>query len=250
MRRYARPTWERIEMSADLRLQDIRVGYDDADVLSGVSLDVRAGEITCILGANGAGKTTLIRAILSLTPPRSGRVFHDGEEITGWPTHRIIRRGIACIPEGRRVFPRMTVRENLLIGAYADSVADPQALLGGVFETFPRLKERLGQLAGTMSGGEQAMLSIGRGLMASPKLLIIDEPSLGLSPLFVKENFGVIRRINESGVTILLVEQNVKQTLAIAQRGYVLSQGRVVAAGDAAALRENADVRAAYFGKN
>lgn len=250
MRWYARPTWERIELSADLRLQDIRVGYDDADVLSGVSLDVRAGEITCILGANGAGKTTLIRAILSLTPPRSGRVFHDGEEITGWPTHRIIRRGIACIPEGRRVFPRMTVRENLLIGAYADSVADPQALLGGVFETFPRLKERLGQLAGTMSGGEQAMLSIGRGLMASPKLLIIDEPSLGLAPLFVKENFGVIRRINESGVTILLVEQNVKQTLAIAQRGYVLSQGRVVAAGDAAALRGNADVRAAYFGKN
>jgi len=237
-------------MSADLRLEDIRVGYDDADVLSGVSLEVRAGEITCILGANGAGKTTLIRAILSLTPPRSGRVFHDGEEITGWPTHRIIRRGIACIPEGRRVFPRMTVRENLLIGAYADSVADPQALLGGVFETFPRLKERFGQLAGTMSGGEQAMLSIGRGLMASPKLLIIDEPSLGLSPLFVKENFGVIRRINESGVTILLVEQNVKQTLAIAQRGYVLSQGRVVAAGDAAALRGNADVRAAYFGKN
>src|SRR5579859_2160925 len=143
MRRYARLTWERIEMSADLRLEDIRVGYDDADVLSGVSLDVRAGEITCILGANGAGKTTLIRAILSLTPPRSGRVFHDGEEITGWPTHRIIRRGIACIPEGRRVFPRMTVRENLLIGAYADLVADPQALLGGVFETFPRLKERL-----------------------------------------------------------------------------------------------------------
>ena len=237
-------------MSVDLHLEDIRVGYDDADVLSGVSLEVRAGEITCILGANGAGKSTLIRAILSLTPPRSGRVLHEGQEITGWPTHRIIRRGIACIPEGRRVFPRMTVRENLLIGAYADSVADPQALLGGVFETFPRLKERLGQLAGTMSGGEQAMLSIGRGLMASPKLLIIDEPSLGLSPLFVKENFSVIRRINESGVTILLVEQNVKQTLAIAQRGYVLSQGKVVAAGDAAALRENADVRAAYFGKN
>ena len=237
-------------MSVDLRLEDIRVGYDNADVLSGVSLEVRAGDITCILGANGAGKTTLIRAILSLTPPRSGRVLHEGQEITAWPTHRIIRRGIACIPEGRRVFPRMTVRENLLIGAYADSVADPQALLCGVFETFPRLKERLGQLAGTMSGGEQAMLSIGRGLMASPKLLIIDEPSLGLSPLFVKENFSVIRRINESGVTILLVEQNVKQTLAIAQRGYVLSQGKVVAAGDAAALRENADVRAAYFGKN
>jgi branched-chain amino acid transport system ATP-binding protein len=211
---------------------------------------VRPGEITCILGANGAGKSTLIRAILSLTPPRSGRVVHDGVEITGWATHRIVSRGIACIPEGRKVFPKMTVRENLLIGAYADVSADTPVRLAGVFHTFPRLKERLGQLAGTMSGGEQAMLSIGRGLMAAPKLLIIDEPSLGLSPLFVKENFGVIRRINETGVTILLVEQNVKQTLAIAHRGYVLSQGKVVAAGDAAALRENAEVRAAYFGKN
>jgi branched-chain amino acid transport system ATP-binding protein len=144
----------------------------------------------------------------------------------------------------------MTVRENLLIGAYADRNAVTETRLAGVFDTFPRLKERLDQLAGTMSGGEQAMLSIGRGLMAAPKLLIIDEPSLGLSPLFVKENFSVIRRINESGVTILLVEQNVKQTLAIAHQGYVLSQGKVVAAGDAAALRENAEVRAAYFGKN
>ena len=144
----------------------------------------------------------------------------------------------------------MTVRENLLIGAYADDTADAKTRLAGVFDTFPQLKKRLGQLAGTMSGGEQAMLSIGRGLMAAPKLLIIDEPSLGLSPLFVKENFGVIRRINETGVTILLVEQNVKQTLAIAHHGYVLSQGKVVAAGDAAALRENSEVRAAYFGKN
>lgn len=237
-------------MEAALRLSDIRVGYDEADVLAGVSLEARAGEITCILGANGAGKTTLIRAILSLTPPRSGRVLYAGEDITGWPTHRIIGLGIACIPEGRRVFPRMTVRENLLLGAYADDQAQPQARLDVVFETFPRLKERLGQLAGTMSGGEQAMLSIGRGLMASPRLLIIDEPSLGLSPLLVKENFGVIRRINETGVTILLVEQNVKQTLAIAQHGYVLSQGRVIAAGDARALRENAEVRAAYFGRH
>lgn len=237
-------------MEAALRLSDIRVGYDEADVLAGVSLEARAGEITCILGANGAGKTTLIRAILSLTPPRSGRVLYAGQDITGWPTHRIIGLGIACIPEGRRVFPRMTVRENLLLGAYADDQAQPQARLDAVFETFPRLKERLGQLAGTMSGGEQAMLSIGRGLMASPRLLIIDEPSLGLSPLLVKENFGVIRRINETGVTILLVEQNVKQTLAIAQHGYVLSQGRVIAAGDARALRENAEVRAAYFGRH
>ena len=237
-------------MVGGLILEDLRVGYDEADVLSGVSLTVRPGEITCILGANGAGKSTLIRAILSLTPPRGGRVIHDGVEVTGWPTHRIVNRGIACIPEGRKVFPRMTVRENLLIGAYADATADTTTRLAGVFDTFPRLKERLRQLAGTMSGGEQAMLSIGRGLMAAPKLLIIDEPSLGLSPLFVKENFGIIRRINETGVTILLVEQNLKQTLAIAHHGYVLSQGKVVAAGDAAALRENAKVRAAYFGRN
>lgn len=237
-------------MSSGLILEKLRVGYDEADVLTGVSLAVRPGEITCILGVNGAGKSTLIRAILSLTPPRSGRILHDGVEITGLPTHRIVSRGIACIPEGRKVFAKMTVRENLLIGAYADRNAVTETRLAGVFDTFPRLKERLDQLAGTMSGGEQAMLSIGRGLMAAPKLLIIDEPSLGLSPLFVKENFSVIRRINESGVTILLVEQNVKQTLAIAHHGYVLSQGKVVAAGDAAALRENAEVRAAYFGKN
>lgn len=237
-------------MAGGLILEDLRVGYDEADVLSGVSLSVRPGEITCILGANGSGKSTLIRAILSLTPPRSGRIVHDGVEVTGWPTHLIVNRGIACIPEGRKVFPKMTVRENLLIGAYADATADTTARLAGVFDTFPRLKERLHQLAGTMSGGEQAMLSIGRGLMAAPKLLIIDEPSLGLSPLFVKENFAIIRRINETGVTILLVEQNVKQTLAIAHHGYVLSQGRVVAAGKAAALRENAEVRAAYFGRN
>jgi len=237
-------------MAGGLILENLRVGYDEADVLSGVSLTVRPGEITCILGANGAGKSTLIRAILSLTPPRSGRVVHDGVDVTGWPTHRIVSRGIACIPEGRKVFAKMTVRENLLIGAYADASADTAARFASVFHTFPRLKERLGQLAGTMSGGEQAMLSIGRGLMAVPKLLIIDEPSLGLSPLFVKENFGVIRRINETGVTILLVEQNVKQTLAIAHHGYVLSQGKVVAEGDAAALREDAEVRAAYFGKN
>lgn len=237
-------------MSSGLILEELCVGYDEADVLTGVSLAVRPGEITCILGVNGAGKSTLIRAILSLTPPRSGRVLHDGQDITGLPTHRIVSRGIACIPEGRKVFAKMTVRENLLIGAYANIGAKADTRLAGVFDTFPRLKERLDQLAGTMSGGEQAMLSIGRGLMAAPKLLIIDEPSLGLSPLFVKENFSVIRRINESGVTILLVEQNVKQTLAIAHHGYVLSQGKVVASGDAARLRENAEVRAAYFGRN
>jgi branched-chain amino acid transport system ATP-binding protein len=235
-------------MPGGVTIEELRVGYDQADVLSGVSLVARPGEITCILGVNGAGKTTLIRAILSLTPPRSGRVLHDGDDITSWPTHRIMARGIACIPEGRKVFAKMTVHENLIIGAYGSPGPDLPTRLAKVFDTFPRLQERLGQLAGTMSGGEQAMLSIGRGLMAAPKFLIIDEPSLGLSPLFVKENFGVIQRINDSGVTILLVEQNVKQTLAIAHYGYVLSQGKVVAAGGAEVLRENPEVRAAYFG--
>ena len=237
-------------MTATLALEGVYTAYDKADVLHGVSLLVEPGKITCILGANGAGKTTLIRSILSLTPPRSGLILHDGSDITGLPTHQIVRRGIACIPEGRRVFPRMTVRDNLRMGAYRE--ADSSTLdqrMAGVFEVFPRLRERLDQLGGTMSGGEQAMLSIGRGLMAAPSLLIVDEPSLGLSPLFVKENFNVIRRVNETGVTVLLVEQNVRQTLAIAHSGYVLSQGRVVAAGAAADLRENPQVRAAYFGR-
>ena len=163
---------------------------------------------------------------------------------------RCIGRGIACIPEGRKVFPKITVRENLLMGVCRDAAgAKAEARLAGVYEVFPRLKEHVRQLAGTMTGGEQAMLSIGRGLMAAPKLLIVDEPSLGLSPLYVKSNFNVIRAINEQSVTVLLVEQNVKQTLAIAHRGYVLSQGKVVAAGDANQHRENLEVREAYFGR-
>ncbi len=237
-------------MTASLTLEDVYTAYDKADVLHGVSLRVEPGRITCILGANGAGKTTLIRSILSLTPPRSGRILHDGADITGLPTHQIVRRGIACIPEGRRVFPRMTVRDNLRMGAYREAGSSTlEQRMAGVFDIFPRLRERIGQLAGTMSGGEQAMLSIGRGLMAAPSLLIVDEPSLGLSPLFVKENFNVIRRVSETGVTVLLVEQNVRQTLEIAHSGYVLSQGRVAAAGAAADLRENPEVRAAYFGR-
>jgi len=237
-------------MPPGLVLEAIYTAYDRADVLSGVSLEVEPGKITCILGSNGAGKSTLIRSILSLTAPRSGRILYDGADITALPTHQIVRRGIACIPEGRKVIPKMTVRDNLLVGGYQESERRVlEARLKDVFQVFPQLRDRTGQLAGTMSGGEQAMLSIGRGLMAAPKLLIIDEPSLGLSPLYVKANFSVIRAINEQGVTVLLVEQNVKQTLAIAHRGYVLSQGRVVAAGDANQLRENPEVREAYFGR-
>ena len=218
-------------------------------MLHDVTIDVMPGEITCILGANGAGKTTLIRAILGLTPPRAGEIWWDGRNLAGEKTHRIIGSGIACIPEGRKVFPRMTVAENLALGAFLESDAGRiRNRLERVYGIFPRLKERAAQLTGTMSGGEQAMVSIGRGLMAEPRLLVIDEPSLGLSPLYVKENFQVIKQINALGITVLLVEQNARQTLAISHHGYVLSQGRVVAQGTAQALAENDQVRSAYFG--
>ena len=232
-----------------LRIENIYAGYDRADVLLDVSLAVEAGSITCMHGSNGSGKTTLIRAILGLTPPRSGRIVFDGADLAGRPTHEIVRRGIACIPEGRRVFPKLTAAENLRLGAYGeDDAAKIAERLARVYAIFPRLGERARQLAGTLSGGEQAMLSIGRGLMSEPRLLLVDEPSLGLAPLLVKENFAVIRRVHGMGITVLLVEQNVRQTLAIAHSGYVLSQGKVVASGTAAELAANAEVHQAYFG--
>lgn len=235
-------------MSGRLAVENVFAGYDRADVLNDVSLVAEPGRITCILGSNGSGKTTLIRAILGLTPPRAGRILFDGEDLSGKETHRIIRAGIACIPEGRKVFPKLTVEENLRLGAYQADNEVARERMARVYDIFPRLAERAAQFAGTMSGGEQAMVSIGRGLMAEPKLLLIDEPSLGLSPLFVKENFNVIRRIGELGITVLLVEQNVRQTLAISHYGYVLMQGRVVASGTAAELTQNEEVRQAYFG--
>jgi branched-chain amino acid transport system ATP-binding protein len=236
-------------MTGRLIVQDIYTAYDRADVLSGLSIEVVPGTITCILGSNGAGKSTLIRSILRLTPPRAGSIAFDGITLDTMQTHDIIGLGIACIPEGRRIFAKMTVEENLRVGAYlVSSERAIQMRLAKVYETFPRLKERAKQLAGTMSGGEQAMVSIGRGLMTEPKLLVIDEPSLGLSPLFVQENFNVIRRINETGVTVLLVEQNVNQTLAIAHYGYVLSQGKIVVHGTPAVLSADAEVQRAYFG--
>ncbi|PKR48722.1 ABC transporter ATP-binding protein [Thalassospira povalilytica] len=232
-----------------LEVKDIYAAYDSADVLEGVSLKVPAGKITCLLGSNGAGKSTIIRAILGLTPPRSGDIQIDGQSLIGLPTHKIISAGIACIPEGRKVFPKMTVVDNLRLGGYQENTeAVLRDRMDQVFGIFPRLKERRNQLAGTMSGGEQAMVSIGRGLMAAPKVLLIDEPSLGLSPLFVKENFNIIKRINDQGITVFLVEQNVHQTLAIAHYGYVMSQGRVVAEGTAQELSENKEVHEAYFG--
>src|SRR6266702_4387896 len=219
-------------MMPALAIENVYTAYDKADVLEGVSLSAAAGRITCLLGANGSGKTTLIRSILGLTPPRAGRILFDGRDITRLPTHKVIAAGIACIPEGRKVFPKLTVEENLRVGAYQESSDEiTQSRMADIFRIFPCLAERRKQLAGTMSGGDQAMVSIGRGLMCAPKLLLIDEPSLGLSPRLVKENFNIIRQINERGITVLLVEQNVHQTLAISHYGYVLSKGRVVAAG-------------------
>lgn len=236
-------------MTEGLKIENVYTAYDKADVLEGVSLAVRPGKITCLLGSNGVGKTTLIRSILGLTVPREGRITFNGQDITGLSTHKVIAKGISCIPEGRKVFPKLTVEENLRLGAYqVKAEATIRERIEEAYEIFPRLKERHVQLAGTMSGGEQAMLSIGRGLMSSPQLLLVDEPSLGLSPLFVKENFSIIQRINERGVTIFLVEQNMRQTLAISDYGYVLSKGGVVAEGDAKALSENDEVQQAYFG--
>jgi branched-chain amino acid transport system ATP-binding protein len=236
-------------MAGILEIADVYTAYDKADVLQGVSLEVEAGSISCMLGSNGSGKTTLVRSILGLTPPRAGRIVFDGVDITRLPTHKIVAAGIACIPEGRKVFPKLTVEENLRVGAYQERSENAvMARLAEILQVFPRLAERRTQLAGTMSGGEQAMISIGRGLMCAPKLLLIDEPSLGLSPRLVRENFNIIRSINERGITVLLVEQNVHQTLAISHYGYVLSKGRVVARGAPAELSTRQEVRDAYFG--
>src|SRR4029079_2790745 len=219
-------------MSGTLEIEDVFTAYDKADVLQGVSLKVEPGRITCLLGSNGSGKTTLVRSILGLTPARAGRIVFDGADITRLPTHRIIAAGIACIPEGRKVFPKLTVEENLRVGAYQEtSEKVTQARMADIFRIYPRLAERRTQLAGTMSGGAQTMVAIGRGLMRAPQLLLVDEPSLGLSPRLVKENFDIIRGIHERGITVFLVEQNVRQTLTISHHGYVLSKGRVIASG-------------------
>ncbi|MBD3306397.1 ATP-binding cassette domain-containing protein [candidate division KSB3 bacterium] len=236
-------------MGEDLILENVYTAYDKADVLEGVSLTAKQGGITCLLGSNGSGKTTVIRSILGLTAPRAGQILFGGVELTHLPTHRIIGTGIACIPEGRKVFPRLTAEENLRLGAYQEKSKQVlQERLEHVYEIFPRLAERSQQLAGTMSGGEQAMVSIGRGLMSNPRLLLIDEPSLGLAPLLVQENFQTIQHINNQGISVFLVEQNVRQTLEIAHYGYVLSKGQVVASGSAEELRNNEEVHQAYFG--
>jgi branched-chain amino acid transport system ATP-binding protein len=231
-----------------LSVEEIHTHYGSIEALKGVSLDVREGEVVTLIGSNGAGKSTTLRSISGLTPATSGTVTLMGEEITRIPAHEIVGLGVALAPEGRHCFPRMTVRENLELGAYLrgrDSLADD---FDRVFELFPRLKERERQKAGTMSGGEQQMLAIGRALMARPKLLMLDEPSMGIAPILVQRIYETIREINRSGVAILLVEQNANYALEIARRGYVLETGRVVVSGESSSLRDDPEVQRAYLG--
>jgi branched-chain amino acid transport system ATP-binding protein len=233
--------------SALLSVRGLRSGYGAVEVLRGVDLDVAAGEIVALLGSNGAGKSTFNQTVSAVVAARAGSVQFDGRDITRAHYRDVVGLGLIHVPEGRRIFPNLSVLENLELGSFARARANRSANLERVFAIFPRLKEHTGQLAGTMSGGEQQMLAIGRGLMGEPRLLILDEPSLGLSPLLVKENFNIIRQINERGITVFLVEQNMHQTLAISHYGYVLSKGRVVASGTPAELAGRQEVRDAYF---
>jgi branched-chain amino acid transport system ATP-binding protein len=231
-----------------LEVSDIRARYGAIEALKGVSLTVEPKEVVTLIGANGAGKSTTLRSISGLTPASAGKITFEGEDITRVPAHEVVGRGIALSPEGRHCFARMTVRENLDLGAYHRRQADVAEDLEKVFSLFPRLKEREGQKAGTMSGGEQQMLAIGRALMAGPRLLMLDEPSMGIAPNLVERIYETIEEINRSGVAILLVEQNANYALDISARGYVLETGRVVLTNDSAHLRDDPEVQRAYLG--
>ncbi len=231
-----------------LEVEDIHTFYGAIEALRGVSLKVEEGEVVTMIGSNGAGKSTTLRSITSLTPARSGKITFAGEDITRVPAHEIVSRGIALSPEGRHCFARMTVRENLELGAFRRQGDGVREDLERVFELFPRLKERERQKAGTMSGGEQQMLAIGRALMASPKLLMLDEPSMGIAPILVQRIYETIAEINRQGVAILLVEQNANYALDLAKRGYVLETGQVVLANDSDQLRQDPAVQRAYLG--
>ncbi len=232
-----------------LRIENLNFSYGDLQVLWDVNIEVREGEVVTVVGANGAGKSTLLKNISRLVKPRSGSILFNDVDILRCEAHEVVELGIVQVPEGRKIFPQMTVTENLRMGSYSSRARAKRAEnLERVFSLFPRLKEREKQLGGTMSGGEQQMLAIARGLMADPKLLLLDEPSLGLSPLLVKSIFEIIATIRKQGVTILLVEQNVFQSLRIADRGYVLETGRVVLKDQGDALLNNAHVKKAYLG--
>jgi branched-chain amino acid transport system ATP-binding protein len=236
-----------------LRLDQVVTHYGPIMALKGIDLHVDRGEIVCLLGGNASGKSTTLKTILGLVRPTSGTVEFEGRILDGLPTGKIVRQGIALVPEARRIFGRMTVWENLMMGAYVRS-GEPQREIDGdmerVCDLFPRLRERTAQYAGTLSGGEQQMLAMGRALMARPKLLLMDEPSMGLSPAFVDQAFDIIQEINRQGTTILVVEQNASVALSIAHRGYVLQNGRIVLADSAAALLAADDVRRAYLGED
>ena len=231
-----------------LELQGVSTRYGRNPMLRNVSVTLREGEIACLLGPNGAGKTTLIRTILGLVRPVEGSVRFRGERIDGLKPNQVVGRGISVVPEGRRIFPKMTVEENLRMGAFAAwGGRDAADRMAQVYDRFPRLRERSRQIAGTLSGGEQAMLAIGRALMGRPKLLLLDEPSLGLSPILVEQIFEMIGAINRQGTTVFLVEQNARMTLALAHHGYLIQKGEIAGAGTAAQLRESEIVRHAYL---
>jgi branched-chain amino acid transport system ATP-binding protein len=233
-----------------LEVEDIHTFYGSIEALKGVSLEVGEGEIVTLIGANGAGKSTTLRSINGLNRPREGKIRFQGEDITERPAHEIVKMGISQSPEGRRVFSRMSVLENLQMGAYQrNNKGEIREDLERVYSLFPRLQERKGQKAGTLSGGEQQMVAIGRALMARPKLLLLDEPSMGLAPIFVDKIFEIVKEINEQGTPILLVEQNALLALDVARRGYVLETGHVALADSAKSLRENEQVRKAYLGE-
>ena len=232
-----------------LEVRDLDFAYGDVHVLHGVSLTVQPGEIVTLVGSNGAGKSTTLRNISRLLRPRSGSIVFDGHDLTRLASHEVVALGVVQVPEGRRVFPEMTIAENLRMGSYISSArADRAKNLERGLTLFPRLRERFNQLAGTLSGGEQQMIAIARGLMAKPRLLLLDEPSLGLSPLLVKTIFDTIAEINKQGVAVLLVEQNVYQSLRIANRGYVLETGKIALSGSGQELLNNDQVKAAFLG--
>jgi len=236
-------------MGRVLEVDNIDVYYGELQALWGVSLHIDEGEFISLVGSNGAGKTTTLRTISGLLTPRRGKIIFAGKDVTGWPPHRIAQEGLAHIPEGRQLFPRLTVLENLKMGAYTPRARERfDETLEFVFTLFPRLKERRDQIAGTMSGGERQMLAIARGLMLRPKLLMLDEPSLGLAPKLVQRVMDTLRRLHEEGLTILLVEQNVRYALELADRGYVLETGRVVMEGGGRELLEDPRIKKAYLG--
>lgn len=235
--------------SALLRLEGINTYYGSIHILQDSNMVVREGELVCLLGGNASGKSTTLKTVLGMVRPRTGRVVLDGEDVTSMPTAHRIRRGLAIVPENRRLFGPMTVLENLEMGAYLRPRADLREDLDRVYALFPLLHERRSQLAGTLSGGEQQMVAMGRALMARPKMLLMDEPSMGLAPILVERSFEIIQQVHEAGVAMLIVEQNANVSLSIADRGYVLSTGRVVLEGKAADLREHEELRKAYLGR-